>query len=468
MTAVFYGNFSKRRNSTKQPTGGTSKTVVLKEGTSVMKPSFLLTSPVLTWNYCSAFGNYYYIRDIVLETNDLFRVECELDVMATFKNAIGNYTTLVSRAASDQNYDVIDGIYPAKTVPDTQRVQITNPGLFTTTFSSGCIVFGTIGAHGQNYYVMTPSQFSGLCSLLFPGLQATGGGTLTLEGWLGMEVSQALVGGLNSIMESVTLLKWLPINYSAISSMLTTVSEVHIGNWTVQRSVGSVSGSISAQILGTAVTFPARADAGARGKWLYAPPFASYSLYIPPFGLIQIDGAYMFGAGRQVSIDIMADIVTGTVTLRLYYALGSSGPKMIGVYNANIAADMRAGGGVSNLGGIASGIAGAVSSIISENYAGAASSIMSAAQNAIPQASQIGGGVSGPVPDLAANWYAYATYFDPIDEDQAEFGRPLCEMKQINTLSGYVKCANASLSIPGHAEEMSEINGFLNGGFFYE
>ena len=69
---------------------------------------------------------------------------------------------------------------------------------------------------------------------------------------------------------------------------------------------------------------------------------------------------------------------------------------------------------------------------------------------------------------MAENWYAYATYFDPIDENQAELGRPLAEVKTISTLSGFVQCADAKLAIPGHAEEMVEVNTLLNSGIFYE
>ena len=42
MELILYKNFSKRINSTKQPSGGTSATVKLKAGTSVENPIFLI------------------------------------------------------------------------------------------------------------------------------------------------------------------------------------------------------------------------------------------------------------------------------------------------------------------------------------------------------------------------------------------------------------------------------------------
>ena len=86
----------------------------------------------------------------------------------------------------------------------------------------------------------------------------------------------------------------------------------------------------------------------------------------------------------------------------------------------------------------------------------------------IPQSAVVGGGVSGPTPDLGATWYAYATYFDPIEENKAEFGRPLAEIRTISSLGGFVQCANAQLAIAGHEEEMSKVNQILTSGFFYE
>ena len=47
-------------------------------------------------------------------------------------------------------------------------------------------------------------------------------------------------------------------------------------------------------------------------------------------------------------------------------------------------------------------------------------------------------------------------------------GRPLYENKQIKTLSGYVKCQNASINISGLAGDKEEVNAYLNNGFYYE
>lgn len=465
MNIVLYTDFSKRRNSTKRPSGGISKSVVLKDGTSYMRPQFLCSSPQWPFgvNYASWGDSYYYVDDIVAEGNNLYRFVCSLDVLATFKTDIGNYSTMISRAAADQNYDIIDTIYPAKLRPITKQATIANPGLFTTNRANGCFMLGTVGSGGIKFFLLTPIELTTLFLTLFPKFSAD-----TISNWIEKQITQAPVGGLNTIIQNIVLLKWLPISYSAVSDLITRVSEVTIGNFSTSISAGAIEGNTTKQVALSSIQFPDRDDAGARGRWLYSDPFASYSLYAPPFGMINIDASYMTSAGRNLTAQLLADVVSGNITLRLYYGLSYSGPKMVGVYNANISQDLKAGGSSASMGGVLGGVAGAISSAISQNVGGVLSSIGTAVNAGVPKASVVGGGVSGPSPDLSAPWAAYATYYDPIEENRAELGRPLAEVRQIGTLSGFVQTADASLSIPGHVAEMEEVNGLLNTGIFYE
>ena len=464
MTVTFYSGFSKRRNSTKQPSGGTGKTVVLKENTSLQKPGFLVSTVDWSWNYCQAFGQYYYIVDIVSEGQNLFRVECELDPMATFKTQIGAYSTLISRSSADDNYEVVDNIYPAKAQPNTKRSSVSNPGLFTLTQSAGCYVIGTIGNKGQHVYVMNQTYFDLFCYRLFPIL----GSDTDYTDFLRAEVSQAAAGGLSNILNNVTFLRWIPINYSNISGLLTHTAHVYIGNWDLVTPAEELVGSTVVSVLGTSLSFAARDDSGTRGRWLYLAPFANYSVYIPPFGLITLDASYVVASGREVYADIMANVMTGNLTLRLYYSLGAHGVKMAGIYNANVSSDMKVGGASYNMIGTAAGLGAAVAAYAAENYVAAVGAIASAAASSVPQTAQVGGGVSGPTPVLAESWYTYASYYDPIEENNAELGRPLAKVKTISSIAGFVQCANASLAIPGHEEEMIKVNSMLNSGFFYE
>ena len=62
--------FSKPNNSTKQPSGGTSISCVLKENTSILNPVFILKNNDFDYNYCKWNNRYYFINDIVSLANN--------------------------------------------------------------------------------------------------------------------------------------------------------------------------------------------------------------------------------------------------------------------------------------------------------------------------------------------------------------------------------------------------------------
>lgn len=466
MNVTFYSGFSKRKNSTKRPTGGTSKTVVLKENTSLQRPAFLVSSVTWSWNYCTAWQFYYYVTDIVQEADGLFRVECEVDVMASFKVEIGAYSTLISRSDASFSGEVVDTIYPAKTNPYTLSASAGTAGLFTTNRSSGSVVMGIIGGSGLKFFIMSRAQFDNLCATLFPAI------TQSPMDWFNAKVSEALVGGLNTIMEAIVLLKWIPVDISLAQAQLglTSVSNFYIGPLLLTGASGvyELTGNTMVTIAAQQIAFPDRSYTGVsqRGDWLYMPPFAYYTLKAPPFGNIQIDGTFLIPSQLYVQATVRVEILSGNAQLWLTYY--DSGFKTIGTYDQNVAYDIKAGGSSGNFAGVASGILSAAASYASENAAGVVGGIASAAASLLPQPAYAGGGVSGPKPDMNSPWYAEATYFNPVEENRAELGRPLGEVRTISSLSGYVQCANAQISLMGFEQEMDKVNAILNSGFFYE
>lgn len=466
MNATFYSGFSKRRNSTKQPSGGTTKSVALKEGTSLMHPEFILASVTWTWNYASAWGNYYYVVDIISESNGTFRVKCEIDVLATFKTQIGAYSTTIAR--SDMVYDdeVLDTVYPALDTPEFKSATALGPGFLVGNRSNGTVMISTVGQGGQGFYVMSKASFDSFCNSLFPGMPQAS----TLDIWLNKSITEALVGGLQSIVQNIVALKWIPVSFTAVQAQLglTHAAQIPLGNWNIAPyNTYEVTGQtyVTGQQI---MTFPGRTDGGSRGKWLYMAPFANYTLYVPGFGAIALDGAHLLASGRRVFCEEKIDCLTGNTTLSVYYNPSSGADNVVGRYTACFGFDMQAGGGGANVGGIAGSIAGTVAAAVTKSKEGLVSSIASAVHSMVPVASQVGGGFSGPSPDLTENWRADVCYFDPIEENRAEIGRPLGGVRNIGQFSGFVQCADAHCPIPGHEEEMIKVNEFLNTGFFYE
>lgn len=109
MQAIFY-KFSKRKNSTAVPGGqGNERDLTLKNGSSIITPTFLVAGESFDYNYCSFNGRYYWITDITSVRNELWEVQCRVDVLASWKNEILNSKGFVKYSSSDNNQNIKDG-----------------------------------------------------------------------------------------------------------------------------------------------------------------------------------------------------------------------------------------------------------------------------------------------------------------------------------------------------------------------
>ena len=52
-------------------------------------------------------------------------------------------------------------------------------------------------------------------------------------------------------------------------------------------------------------------------------------------------------------------------------------------------------------------------------------------------------------------------------EDLEHRGRPLCQTRKINTMKGFIMCADADITVPCTDREKSAIQAYLEGGFYY-
>ena len=117
MTITFY-TFSKRRNSTRQPSGGTGYTGTLTAESGIISPTVIMdfgnTAPTYNYAYITEFDRYYWITEITSIGGGLWRVSMRSDAMASFKSAIGAANKYILRAASESDGDITDIKYPTK------------------------------------------------------------------------------------------------------------------------------------------------------------------------------------------------------------------------------------------------------------------------------------------------------------------------------------------------------------------
>ena len=103
-----FSGFSKRVNSTKQPTGtGTTFDVLLKDGADDINPVFELNTLDFSINRVKAFGRQYWshVRNLDGHRSEII---CKLDYLATYKTQIGAYTGLINYTSSSNKLTITD------------------------------------------------------------------------------------------------------------------------------------------------------------------------------------------------------------------------------------------------------------------------------------------------------------------------------------------------------------------------
>ena len=59
-------------------------------------------------------------------------------------------------------------------------------------------------------------------------------------------------------------------------------------------------------------------------------------------------------------------------------------------------------------------------------------------------------------------------FMRPVDDDNTHNGRPLCQMKTISSLSGYILVQDGDVTTTGTSAEDAMIRQYLETGFYYE
>lgn len=111
-------------------------------------------------------------------------------------------------------------------------------------------------------------------------------------------------------------------------------------------------------------------------------------------------------------------------------------------------------------------LGGSIGSLVTGNFMGALNGIVSAVDNQMPSVSTIG--ANGSIIECIMPAYAIVEHLKIANEDNTEFGRPLCEVRTLGNLSGYIECAEDDHAFNCTMSEREQINGYLKSGFFYE
>lgn len=486
MLCTFY-TINKRTNSTALPQGGQQYNIELKDACSMIAPVIKLAvgiTNLTAFNYCYLpdFNRYYFIRDWSYDRSLWFATLSE-DVLATWRDRIGSSTQYILRSSAVYDGNVIDTLYPTKA--GMTYTKNNAPAVFSDTLAAGCYILSTVsqmdGFGCCSYWILSDSAFRKLRQALLSNVDY-----LDIDS---SEISEGLTKALFNPYQYMIACHWLP--FSITLDPAYQFGDLSVGWWDLSLSgetAGLVSQNTDVLTFTSNVTIPKHPQAAQRGNYLNLSPYSTYSLYYPPFGEIEIDPGAIINA-NTLWMQTVVDAYTGQGYL--YVSTDEAGSNVVAVRQAQIGVQIPlaqisydtidsvgelVSTGVKAIYGAAKGIADNASEIVGlltgkETDVGSvatdvASNIGDAAASNLVKSQYKGG--AGSVAVYSTEPYILGQFMQIVDEDNDDRGRPLCQMRQISSIPGYIMVADPDVFLPATQAEIDTVKRYMASGFFFE
>lgn len=458
---------SKRDNSTKQPTGaGTEFNCIMVDGCGILNPSIKLdlgttTDPsAYNYAYISEFSRYYFIEEWYFD-KALWTASLKVDVLATYKSEIGSSSLYVLRAAGANNGNIVDTLYPCKAGCSFDTTSVTNPWWDNISY-----IVGTVSRSGNMgsmaYYGMSGTAIHTMCENLTDKtfiINSTNGFDLA-------DASDALQLSLVDPMQYIKSCVALPVPLTDISN-IGSLAVVYAFSW----DTGATGYKIAlAPYINKSFSFAIKShpDTGTRGNYVNSAPYTYITLTMPPFGTIDIDTSVTCNAST-LTADVRIDPITGkailTVTCNGIVLNRVEAQLGVPISLSSVTRDYvgAASSILSSAGSLAGGFA---TGQVGSGIVGAGMGIANAVGALQGRASTIG--TTGGFASAMGTFKLDHQFFRPVNDDNTHNGRPLCEVRTISGLSGYMIIQDGDVATNGTATEDAKIRNYLETGFYYE
>ena len=470
MEVTFY-SFAKDVNSTKQPTDGVTLDVKLKAQCSVLAPVLELSTNNISYNYAyiPSFNRYYRVVDWSY-MNPLWRVELQVDVLASFKAYIGASLQYVIRSTKGYDLTLPDVMYPAKVDYTNDTATFQGSYWWTDLQTQGTYIVGIIGKGtildtGESglvtYYAMDTAAFENFRSMVFDE-------TLSFyirSGGLG-DVTQDIARMLVDIFQYIASCVYVPYTPTGVSC-----DKIGVGMWEWNKPTGSSVKRVSifsSYYFQSSIELPKHPQAS-RGSYMNAQ-FATYTLSLPGIGVLEID-PYACAQADKLNITLSGDAYSGSGHCVIATTKGTGATQTyIKLHDlpVNIGVPIVLANGERATGDLISGALNVGTALASGNIAGAFSGAVDGAQHIPSQGSNVVGS-NGSFSMLKITPFLNVVFQKVVLDMPERFGKPLYKPAYIYELPGYIMCQDAHIEIDSaYSEELSAIEGFMNGGFYYE
>lgn len=449
-----YKTFVKRINSTKQPTGTyIEKDVNLKRDTSIMSPTFILSTydPSYNYVYVPSWGRYYFVNDVVLGNTNLFELHCTFDALASYKASIGAYTCFVERTSDGTK---ISPYIRDNAVSCEDRV-ISTESASTSALASASVyivrVLGRGSTNGIGTFCITGNQLQSMFSGVWGDVDAD-----SISDYIKAlcnlyinDPSQYIVGVYRS-----------PIGITTYQNNGSENQTMYVGGHESNLKGIRVDTANAVVFSGRTLNKPTNMYNDFRAT---DPAFSQYTMYLPTIGIVPLPAEIM---NLELKMTLCADLFSGDLTYMLYGA-----GDLIASYTSNcyasVSVGMQNGSAGSSptvaLSAIASGMASQNVLMATSGAIVGMKSIMSPPASVLGTQGSIG--ATETYPDIVISCMQKSS----SDIPTTVYGRPCEQNLLLGGISGFIKCQNASIdNIAGTSEDKNLVNSFLNNGFYYE
>ena len=467
MNISYWTGFSKRKNSTKQPTSGTTATVYLKDDTSILNPTFDCTGVPdnVNYIYVSDWGRYYSVSDVTRAGKDRIFIRCESDPMATAKSNIGSTTALIQYASDSTEVTMPDPRNVASYVFEEETTPVLDMDVGANAYgfhAAGTFIVGLAGgSQGITYYAVSQLVLTNMFAKIFDN-SFTGSWVNTFYGY----------------KDCIVSVKWLPVN--PVTGTLTNLIFGGVDLGSTIQGYPITDRYLTIAETSCDITYPT--DGWGLGTtYLDYAPYTTGTIYLPFVGVVPLD-VDIVSKSKQITIKVVCDVYTGDVL----YKIGNEAGDIIATYQGNCATNIPISSQSMDASGFASGIismfGGAASigaGIVAENPALIAGGVAGEFVNGLGMIqsmahhTQTNGSVSSGLSAklglvIMASVMTKIPAEDTMGAYDAPLGRPYYKVDAIGSHSGYIKCANASVTCSLYPAEKDAINAYVNGGFYYE
>lgn len=473
MQARFYSEFSKRHNSTKNPEDSSStsvyvdKTITLKGECSYLRPSFFVAD-VTGFVYCKVWNKFYFIKNVSYDINGAQYIDCEIDVLGTWRNDIFNHSAFV--AYSSSNYNVLLADKRILTEASlTQTINVNTP-FFTSTKVGTYLVTVFNEIYGNCTYAMTQLEYRAFINKFIKD---------------GDKIFGAIAQYFGSATESIISVRMVPIAKVRLEG--DDDMPVYLGSYDMEMDAKLLSTNTWEDGDGISLN-------GIPNDFTMLEPYTTVSAFFPLIGTIDLPSAELIGAS-SISFKYVADLITGKLSLTLARngIVGGSSESndihVIGTFGGTIGVDIPISiSQLQNPMGVVNGSLGVFSSAVALGafYAGGGEAIAlgAAAYSGLiksgiqdmasvidKKATTIGsfGGVMGILGGYKARIQInrYGISEQPANLTEL-YGRPCAKVLRIGDLTGYCETVGFSINISELDDVKTMINRLMDKGVYLE